>query len=266
MPVKFEGNRRWVEMDLVLDAKPEAVWQAMATGAGYAAWFAQAEIEEREGGTLTFDFGGGMRTSGEVTRWEPHQRFGFVESEWMKGAPPVYTDLTIQAHGEQSTVLMTHVVESESDQWDGYLESFKLGWDGPFEVLKIYLKHFAGKPGRGFQAMATTTDDPRTAWRKQCDGMGISQLDVGAACTLADALGGQSGVVEYIHRDSRLRVGVLRLTSPEPATLIFGNCEMHGSLLASAGIFSYADDPAASTARLQPIWSDWLTTLFPQEG
>ena len=76
MPIKKDGTgKRWVEMEFIAPGTPEQVWQAMATSAGNGTWFTKAEIEERVGGVLKFDFGAMGSTTGEVTVWEPPRHF-----------------------------------------------------------------------------------------------------------------------------------------------------------------------------------------------
>ncbi|HJU40794.1 MAG TPA: hypothetical protein VJ724_14585, partial [Tahibacter sp.] len=69
MPIKKDesGTSRRVEMDLVVPGTPEEVWQALATGPGYTAWFTPTRIDERVGGTVYFDLGSMGSSTGEVT-------------------------------------------------------------------------------------------------------------------------------------------------------------------------------------------------------
>lgn len=117
MPIKKDGTgKRWVEMELLVPGTPKQVWQAMATGRGYAAWFIEAEIEPRVGGAVRFDFGGGVYTSGEVTEWEPPHKVGYVERDWQSGAPPVATEITITSRsGDRCLVRMVHSLFTTSD-------------------------------------------------------------------------------------------------------------------------------------------------------
>src|SRR5262245_44693072 len=106
MPIKKDGQgKRYVEMELVVQGTPEQVWQAIATGGGYAAWFMPAEIDERAGGAIKFDFGQGVTSTGEVTAWEPPHRFGYVEREWSEGAPPCATEITVIGRAGDRCVL-----------------------------------------------------------------------------------------------------------------------------------------------------------------
>jgi len=58
-----------------LDASPEEVWQAIATGPGISTWFVPHQVEEREGGAMSAQFGGGFDAAAQVRAWEPGRRF-----------------------------------------------------------------------------------------------------------------------------------------------------------------------------------------------
>ena len=54
MPHEFE-----ISKDLAVDATPEQVWEAIATGPGMDSWFMGSnEIEPRQGGTTRWSIGG----------------------------------------------------------------------------------------------------------------------------------------------------------------------------------------------------------------
>ncbi len=90
MPIKSDDSgKRWVAMEILVSGTPEQVWQAIATGPGNSAWFTKTETEEKLGGKLSFDFGTpDMKSTGEVTLWEPPYRFSYQEADWCEGAPP----------------------------------------------------------------------------------------------------------------------------------------------------------------------------------
>ena len=58
-----------------LDASPEEMWQAIATGPGISTWFVPHQVEEREGGAMSAQFGGGFDAAAQVRAWEPGRRF-----------------------------------------------------------------------------------------------------------------------------------------------------------------------------------------------
>src|SRR5690606_28567317 len=64
-----------IDLALPVPGSPTEVWRAVATGAGIGSWFVPAEVEEREGGRVTLDFGDLGSEQGRVTAWEPPFRF-----------------------------------------------------------------------------------------------------------------------------------------------------------------------------------------------
>lgn len=264
MPVKKDGNKRWVEMEYLLPGTPEEVWRAMATGPGYAAWFIKASIEERVGGALRFDFGPGVSTSGEVTAWEPPVRFGYVETEWMEGAPPVATEITITSRaGGQCVVRMVHSLFTSKDDWDDQLESFEGGWPGFFEVLRIYLANFAGQKGAPFGAMAAgIVGEDLPVWTRLTGALGLAGANVGEERTASAGPQKLSGVVERIHQDRKVRWIIMRLSAPAPGVAIVGTYGGDG-VNASMSLFFYGDDAERTAATSEPLWRDWLGKTFP---
>jgi uncharacterized protein YndB with AHSA1/START domain len=143
MPLKKDENgKRWVEMSLLVSTTPERLWDAIATGQGYAAWFAKAEVEPRVGGTIAFDFGALGKTKGEVTVWEPPRRFGYIENEWKAGAPPIATEITIETQADgQCLMTMVHTLTASTNDWDGDLDGFERGWPDFFVKLRALLEN-----------------------------------------------------------------------------------------------------------------------------
>ena len=57
--------------EIEVDASPEEVWDAIATGPGVDAWFMGVnEIEPREGGTTRMQFRGSSEET-TITAWQP---------------------------------------------------------------------------------------------------------------------------------------------------------------------------------------------------
>ena len=72
---------RRLEKRVDLDATPEQVWEAIATGPGISAWFVPHEVEPRLGGALSQRFGEGYSDTGRITAWEPGTRFAYRAAE-----------------------------------------------------------------------------------------------------------------------------------------------------------------------------------------
>lgn len=263
MPIKKDGTgKRWVEMDLVTPGTPEQVWQAMATGPGNTAWFIKTTVDGRVGGEIRFDFGGGVTQPAEITTWEPPHRLGYVERDWSPGAPPVATEITITARsGDQCTIRMVHSLFASSDDWDDQMESFEKGWPSFFDVLRLYLAHFAGCPAATFMATAGGDGEHLEIWKRLLQQLGLSGADVGERRT---AVGPEklTGQVERIRQDSQERVVTMRLDAPAPGVVVFATYLAGTQVNATMILYIYGDDAAARVAASEPMWREWLSERF----
>ncbi len=260
MPVrKDETGRRWVEMEILTPGTPEQVWEALATGPGYAAWFTRAEIDGKVGGAFQFDFGPGMSTAGEVTFWEPPRRFGYVEHGWAPGAPPCATEVTITARsGDRCVVRMVHSLFASTDDWDDQLEGFESGWPGFFAVLRTYLAHFAGQKPASFFAMAASEGDIISTWARLLDALGLAGANVGERRTAGGTPEALSGTIELIHQEAGKRGVLLRLDAPAPGIVLAGAFEKDGAVMASLCRYDYGEGAPARIAECEPGWRQWL--------
>jgi uncharacterized protein YndB with AHSA1/START domain len=264
MPVKKDGTgKRWVEMELVVPGTPEQVWQAMATGPGNSAWFTRTSIDERVGGTIRFDMGPMGTSTGEVTAWEPPFRFGYVEREWMEGAPPVATEITVTGRsGGRCVVRMVHSLFASTDDWDDQLEGFESGWPAFFEVLRLYLAHFAGWNAASCGAMASVEADQLDVWKRLTEKLGLAAANVGEERTTAPAPERLSGIVERVHQDQKQRYVMLRLNAPAPGAALIGTYATGNGTNASFSLYLYGDDAEQRAAASGAKWREWFGETF----
>jgi uncharacterized protein YndB with AHSA1/START domain len=262
---KDDTGRRWVEMELTVPGTPEEVWQAIATGNGNTGWFTKTTIEERVGGALRFDFGANGASAGEITAWEPPSKIEYVERDWSPGAPPVATEITVTARdGARCVVRMVHTFVTTSDQWDDLMEGFETGWPSFFDVLRVYLAHFAGRPAAQCLAIVPAGTDGRQAWKRLVDALGLAGADAGETRAITAAPQPLTGVVEKITQQARERILLMRVEAPGPGIAMFAVYEMApGTVQVSVTHYFYGDDAAARAADAEPRWRDWLTERFP---
>jgi uncharacterized protein YndB with AHSA1/START domain len=262
---KDDTGKRWVEMELIVPGTPEQVWDAIATGNGNTGWFTRTTIEERVGGALRFDFGPSGTSAGEVTTWEPPSRFGYVERDWSPGAPPVATEVTVTARdGARCVVRMVHTFVTDSDQWDDLLEGFETGWPSFFDVLRVYLAHYRGRPAAQCLAMVPAGADGRAAWRRLIEALGLAGADAGETRTSAAGPEPLTGVIEKVAQQPRERILLMRVEAPAPGIAMFAASEMSpGTVNVSVTHYFYGDDAAARAADAEPRWRAWLQGMFP---
>ncbi|HEX2285188.1 MAG TPA: SRPBCC domain-containing protein, partial [Mycobacterium sp.] len=232
MPLKKDDSgRRWVEMEFLVPGTPEQVWHAIATGPGMTAWFTPTAVEEKVGGAITFDFGdenrGEVTQSGTVTGWDPPTRFAYEEYGWSGEAPPVATEVTVTSHsGDRCVVRMVHSLFTAKDDWDDELESFEGGWPGFFEVLRVYLRNFAGKPAASVRVMAGYDGGQAQAWSKLSEALNLAGANVGDRRETPSDAPRLAGVVERVHQDAHSRELMLRLDEPATGVAVLGSFAM----------------------------------------
>lgn len=264
MPIKNDGaGKRWVEVEVLLPGTPEQVWHAVATGPGNAAWFTKGDIEPKVGGAMRFDFGHGAVSTGEVTAWEPPHRFAYVERDWKEGAPPVATEIAIAGRsGERSVMRMVHSLFTTEVAWDPQIEGFESGWPGFFEVLRVYLTHFAGEPAASFMTVVHASGDSLAVWRSLSETLGLAGANVGERRSFTSAPEPWSGVVELVRQDAQQRYVLLRLDAPSPGTALLGVYATDHGITVTLTRFFYGEDAPDLAAASEPRWREFLTEAF----
>lgn len=264
MPVKTSADRRTLAMSFDLPGTPEQVWQAIATGPGISSWFVPSTVEERVGGAVSFALGEGMTSSGQVTVWEPARRFAYEEPGWSGEAPPLATEFIIEARGGgRCTVRLVHSLFTSSADWDDQIESMETGWPPFFEVLRLYLTHFAGRRGASMRLTAVHPGPEAAAWQSLAQALGLMNAKVGERRAASAGAPAFAGVVE---RTDTGRPGgelTLRLDAPAPGAALLGAFTWDGKVQLGISLYFYGDDAEAVAAREEPVWKAWLARQFP---
>lgn len=273
MSVKIDEatGERSVTMEVEVPGTPEQVWRAVATGPGTSAWFVPTEIEERVGGDLVFDMGPEMgQSKGEVTGWDPPRRFAYVERDWMPGAPPVATEIVVEARsGGTCVVRMVHSLFAESDDWDDQLESFERGWPGFFRILRLYLAHYADRRCARAQAMTRVAGSEEEAWSSLMGDLGLAGAAVGDRVTTSgDGAPPLSGTVEHRGAAQDHHEILLRSDRPVPGFASLGTFAWGGTTYASVSLYRYGEPggpPPEGTGEEERAWQTWLSERAPAE-
>lgn len=257
---KDASGRRWVELEIDLPGTPEEIWQMMATGPGTSAWFVPTDIEEREGGAVTFHFGGDLTSSGYVTTWQPPVRFGYEEVGWSGDAPPLATEIVIEAKsGGICTVRMVHSLFTDKAEWDRELEGILAGWPPFFGILRIYLRSFAGMRAASARLTGTFDGEADKAWRYAEQALGLAGSQVGQ--TRDTSVNGSPrlvGVVEDVTVTRKSGAMTLRLEQPSAGIAMVGAYGWGGQSHISLSLFFYGDDAEAILAHEAPKWEAWM--------
>lgn len=133
-----------VREEILLEASPEQVWEAIATGPGVDSWFmGRTEIEAHEGGRTTLTLGG-FSQGATITGWDPQRRFAYRGDTGDDGSFMAFEYL-IEARDQGSTMLRLVHNGILGDDWDAQYDSLSVG-DGMYlRKLRTYLAHFRGR-------------------------------------------------------------------------------------------------------------------------
>ena len=244
-------TERRLEKTVELDATPEQVWEAIATGPGISAWFVPHTVEPREGGAISADFGGGFAGTGHIDAWEPGRRLAYGSQDQGTHA----YEFLVEARDGGGAVLRFAQTGFSGDDWEAEYDSFDAGWSLFFLNLRSYLEHFAGQPVHNALAMSWTAGGATEIWPVLHRELGLSgHPAVGDEVTLRPD--GPHPVT-----------GVVDVASPE----FLGVRSAHGLHRigaegeAGCGVSAYHyfyGEPVDAEA-VTSAWQGWLTRLFP---
>jgi len=174
-----------IRKEIPLDATPEQVWSAIATGPGLAAWFMPMEIDP---------------TSPIVVAHEPGRRLAIRMPEGPDGSFHAFEYL-IEAAGQGSAVLRFVHSGFTSDDWGDEFDTMtSFGWDMYLHTLSQYLTHFAELPAQYVEAEGPPASADEAAWPRLLDALGLSDpVKEGAGVRFdVPGLGAVEGVVDYV--------------------------------------------------------------------
>jgi uncharacterized protein YndB with AHSA1/START domain len=236
-----------------LQATPEQVWEAIATGPGIDSWFmGRNQVEPGEGGTVRTAYGDyGPRST--VTAWEPPHRFAHRTDRAEDGRFIAY-EFLIEGRAGGSTVL--RMVTSgflPGDDWTEEYEAMTRGGQMFFRTLVEYLTHF---PGRTATPLTVFGPPASADWER-------------ARAVLHEALGLRAGAtggerVRFTPDGLEPVEGVVYFGNPDTLGVRAGDAMyrflrgFRGPLVGSHHLFAdQVDLPRAERA-----WRSWLDRLF----
>jgi uncharacterized protein YndB with AHSA1/START domain len=235
-----------------LQATPEQVWEAIATGPGIDSWFmGRNQVEPGEGGTVRTSFGGYAPES-TVTAWEPLKRLAYHSGEAPDGRFVAY-EFLIEGRAGGTTVLRTVVSGFlPGDDWEEEYEATTKGGELFFHTLVAYLSWFPGRTATPITAFGPPVADWDHAWAVLRDELGLAgAVAEGDRVRFApEGLPPVDGVVYFVNPDT---LGVR--TGDALYRFLRG---FRGPMVAGHHLFSGDVD----RQRSEEAWRAWLARLL----
>ncbi|MGW4829311.1 SRPBCC family protein [Amycolatopsis japonica] len=236
---------------LEVDATPEQVWDAIATGPGITSWFmGRNEVDGGVGGTVKTAFGGYEPTSA-ITSWDPLERLVYGTEPAPDGRFVAY-EFLIEGRSGGSTVLRT--VTSgflPGDDWEDEFEAMTAGGELFLRTLVEYLNRFAGRKAVPVTVFGPMIGDWDSAWLKLGRELGLAgRPETGDRVRLStDSVSTVEGEVYLANSQT---VGIR--TADSFLRFVRG---FAGPMVAMHHLFGDVD-----AAEQDGIWADWLGRVF----
>src|SRR5262245_13073832 len=261
---KDPSGRRFVEMQVEVPGTPEDVWRAIATGPGMTAWFLPVDVGERVGGAMNFHLAPGVDGKATVTGWDPPKRLAYEEHGWSENAPPLATEVFVEARsGGTCVVRMVHSLFTSKDDWDDQLGTMESGWPRYFRVLRLYLAHFRTLTCAPVQLFRSTSGAQSAAWQTLINRLGFEGVVKGGRAQTRANVPPLAGVVEGVGSEADYPEVLLRLDQPGPGVAILNAYEWAGAVYVSMNLYLYGPTADEIASRERPRWEAWMDEQFP---
>ena len=236
-----------------VDASPEEVWDAIATGPGVDAWFmGRNEIEPREGGAMRTAMRGGTEEA-TITAWEPPVRFASRTPEGPDGAFHTFEYL-VEGRGKGNTAVRWVHSGFLGENWESEYEGLSEGDPMYFDKLRVYLTYFRGRTATPVEMFGPAVSDRDEAWARYHRALGLSGApSLGDRVRVTpDNLPELDGVVDWASRDFlgvRTDDGIYRFMHIAPFDGVTG-----------VGHHVFVDGVDQQEA--ERAWASWLEKVF----
>lgn len=245
------GHEFEVTDRLEIDATPEQVWDAIATGPGITSWFmGRNEVDGGVGGTVKTAFGG-YEPSSEITAWDPLERLVYGTEPGPDGRFVAY-EFLIEGRAGASTVLRT--VTSgflPGDDWEDEFEAMTAGGELFFRTLIEYLTTFPGRRAEPLTVFGPMVEDWDRAWLTLGRELGLAgRPETGDRVRLST--GSVSTVEGEVYLANEQTVGIRT-----PDALLRFVRGFRGPMVAMHHLFGDVDPE-----KQEKIWADWLARVF----
>jgi uncharacterized protein YndB with AHSA1/START domain len=191
-----------VSGELIVNATPEQVWEAFATGAAMDGWWmGENELEPRLGGALRTTLPGFTMES-TVTTWEPPHRFATTSPEASDGRLMTFAFEIEGRAGGTTTLRFVHSGFLPGDDWEQEYDALKVGDPAYVAKLVEYIEHFRGRTAVPISLWGPQVSRER-AWAAYTSALGVSAEPVlgEPAHFRAEGLPDLDGEIDYVSPD-----------------------------------------------------------------
>lgn len=244
------GHRFELPQHAVVDASPERVWEAMATGPGWDSWFiGRNSVEPRQGGQASFTVGEWTQTS-RVETWDPPRRF-VTQSEPGPDGSFHRFDYALEPRGGGTEIKYVHS-GMLGDDWEAEYEGMSEGDPAYFRKLLEYVEHFSGRFAVPVNVVGPKTSNRADAMRTYRRALGVPE-DAGLGDRVTIRPEGLAAVDGVVDEATPSFLGVRGADAMY--RFIYG---FDGATYLNHHLFGEGVDPG----REESAWRGWLGRVF----
>ena len=246
------GHEFETDNEITVDATPEQVWAAIATGPGVDSWFmGRNEVQPGVGGVVRTDMGGFVMES-TVTVWDPPNHLEYRGSEAADGTVMAFEFLIEGRAGGSTVVRLVHSGFLGGDDWESEYDALKKGDPMYLRTLGQYVTHFAGRTGVPVTAFGPRQGDEERVCEGLKRGLGLSGT-VTEGDLVRFSLDGVAPVEGVV--DSVLLPSFLGVRTSDGLYRFVGR---NGEVAVGHHIFT----PGVDREQAELAWQNWLVQLY----
>ena len=236
-----------VRDEITVDATPDQVWDAIASGPGVGSWLMGRTEIDSDSKTSPFDMFGNTTTSA-ITVWEPGHRYATQEEKNPDGTFMAFEWLIEARDGGGAVVRVVHS-GLLGDNWEAEYNALSVGDHAYLTKLAVYLAHFAPRTAKRSMFLPGPVTNDSWAAMTAAVGAGADAADGQPARLTVPGIEPVDGVVEFVGSPSFVGMRA----DDAMYMLIHGYNDM---MFATAHYFDDRDRSAETEA-----WQAWLGPL-----
>jgi uncharacterized protein YndB with AHSA1/START domain len=215
------SSQRRFDFELEIQAAPDAVWDAISTGAGLRRWFPpEAEVTPGKGGSVRWRWGEFHDWPQTIEVWEPGKRlltrYDSSVPDGKGGKHQLGIDWTLEARGGSTRLRLVQSGFGPEASFDQEYDGISRGWPVELGSLRLSLERHAGQERELAWVSYPVASSAAEAWRRVTgpEGLGCGP----------EAEGWKPGApMDFRTSDGDRFVGEVLLTNPSELTARVSN-------------------------------------------
>jgi uncharacterized protein YndB with AHSA1/START domain len=249
VPQTFE-----IPQEAEIEASPEQVWEAIATGSGWDSWFMGRNEIDPEARKTTWSIGGFSMES-QITAWDPPHKFATKGEPDPEGSWHQFEYSLEDRGGGRTAVKYVHSGMLGGD-WEAEYEAMSEGDPMYFQKLLEYVTYFSGRYAVPVDSQGPAVPDREQAMADFRRALGIQgEVKEGDPVRLTpEGFPPIDGVVDCV---SQSFLGVR--SSDALYRFIYG---FTGNVMVGHHFFAEGVDQGQTEA----AWTSWMNRVFASSG